>query len=261
MSLIIDHKAADCIALSINHAHPRISHILYNTTTTQVLFLVILTDTFWIYIIIIDTPNPIYHRPLNQNSVHQWTDENCYWISSYAEAREKFVALGNVLREQEQLAAAAADRILDVVDVKSISYDVSDQMLNRYGSAERYLDTLVETGPDQSQTILPGRDTIIDVILLTIRVPNNNDKEHVDVIHSSGVHGVEGYLGSAIQIWYLHELILRNEQEITSSAKGYLPSTEYKSRKVLLIHSVNPYGMRHHRRTVMRTMLTFPAMH
>ncbi|KAL7509543.1 hypothetical protein ACHAXN_009553 [Cyclotella atomus] len=228
---------------------------------TLVLFLVILTDTFWIYIIIIDTPNPIYHCPLNQNSVHQWTDENCYWISSYAEAREKFVALGNVLREQEQLAAAAAaDRILDVVDVKSISYDVSDQMLNRYGSAERYLDTLVETGPDQSQTILPGRDTI-DVILLTICVPNNNDKEHVDVIHRSGVHGVEGYLGSAIQIWYLHELILRNEQEITSSAKGYLPSTEYKSRKVLLIHSVNPYGMRHHRQTVMRTMLTFPAMH
>lgn len=55
------------------------------------------------------------------------------------------------------------------------------------------------------------------------------------VVHTSGVHGVEGYAGSAIQIAYL--LRLKNMQEMAPS----LPS-------ILFIHSVNPYGMANFKR-------------
>ena len=142
--------------------------------------------------------------------------------------------------------------------------------------------------------IRPGSDTI-DAILLTLRMPDDDDdddgggvaetncaaaddsddsiaglghgrglKRNVNVIHSSGTHGVEGYLGSAVQIRFLRELLLRNNNDCiddddvrpsppssisqASSPSLAFPPTE-KVRKVLLIHLVNPYGMRHHRRT------------
>ena len=84
-------------------------------------------------------------------------------------------------------------------------------------------------------------------------------KRTVDVIHTSGTHGVERYLGSAVQICILHELLLRdNIDEIAAAADDDVvsPSPQSSSSssservlRVLLIHSVNPYGMRHHRRT------------
>lgn len=193
----------------------------------------------WIYTI--DTPKPIYFCPLNRNSIHLWADENCYWSSSYAEAREKFIALGNVLREQLETSS----NNIELVEVKSISYDVSDDILEKYGIYSEYLDALEEVGGVQ-QTISPSKDTI-DTLLLTLRIPKDETKELIDVIHSSGVHGVEGYLGSAIQIRFLHEMILRNKELIARNKHNL--SDEYKLRKILLIHSVNPYGMRHNRRT------------
>jgi len=50
------------------------------------------------------------------------------------------------------------------------------------------------------------------------------------VVHTSGVHGIEGYAGSAVQI-----ALLKN-----------IPATKRPS--VLLIHAVNPHGMAHYRR-------------
>jgi len=55
------------------------------------------------------------------------------------------------------------------------------------------------------------------------------------VVHTSGVHGVEGYAGSAIQIAYLTR---RKEMKEDASS----------SPSILLIHSVNPYGMANFRR-------------
>ena len=83
----------------------------------------------------------------------------------------------------------------------------------------------------------------------------------MNVIHSSGTHGVEGYLGSAVQVRFLHELLLRSgtdddavdDRRSPSASSSHSSSTCFTRgnavRKVLLIHSVNPYGMRHHRRT------------
>ena len=213
----------------------------------------------WIYTI--DSPKIIYHCPLDRAGLFdQWFDENCYWSTSYAEAREKFVALGNRLREQILLVndeQPLSCGLLGLVDVQSISYDVSDFEINTT-SGGRYFKSLNIKNASDFETTTPEKNTI-DALLLTLRIPQkNNDKESIDIIHSSGVHGVEGYLGSAIQIRFLHEMFLRNEEQLKLESSGSCDSTDIsqkpenkysdKVRKVLLIHAVNPYGMRHHRR-------------
>lgn len=187
----------------------------------------------WIYML--DTPKQVYFCPLNREGLAKdWNDENCYWSTSYAEAREKFVSLGNRLREQ-LILSQDENVFLDLVDVQSITYDTA-------GNAEEYK-LLQAIDASTLQTISPEKDTV-DAILLTMRVPD----DRVDIIHSSGTHGVEGYLGSAVQIRFLHELFLRNEALLQN--KGRQKASESgKVRKILFIHAVNPFGMRHHRRT------------
>ena len=53
-------------------------------------------------------------------------------------------------------------------------------------------------------------------------------------MHSAGVHGVEGYAGSAVQLKLL--------EKFASSTRGDDHPT------VVLVHAVNPYGMAHFRR-------------
>ena len=83
------------------------------------IFVASLCRLLWIYAV--DAPSAAYHCPLDAGGLaRRWTDENCYWSDSYAEARGKFVALGNNLKGQ--IASSSLD--LDVIDVQSVSYDV-----------------------------------------------------------------------------------------------------------------------------------------
>ena len=258
------------------------------------LFILLLCRIFLV-IYILDVPKPIYHCPLVSSSLpgHQqllWFDENCCWSTSYAEAREKFVALGNRLKEQTLLErdrnSESGDTHKQIIDVRSISYNIFELPLQN--TANRDTDTAIMTDDITSsgneydlftpQIITPGTYTV-DAILITLRLSTNgvtetNSHEHakvresVNIIHSSGVHGIEGYLGSAIQIRFLHELLLlhhkrrrvenhsmHNHVHTTSASTSASSTTTstissgHKVQKILLIHSVNPYGMRHHRRT------------
>ena len=60
------------------------------------------------------------------------------------------------------------------------------------------------------------------------------------VVHSSGVHGVEGYAGSAVQVAMLEHLAARVR------AQGRGPPALVPT--LVLVHAVNPYGMAHFRR-------------
>ena len=196
-----------------------------NLLTTPLLFQIA-------YIYIIDAPKLIYRCPLDNP---QWTDENCYWSSSYAEAREKFLVLGNELKRQIK----DGDDFL--TDVRSSAYDVSDDLSHRY---ERYEDYLSAVNEESNPG--PGGDAI-DALLLTFRVPA--DHKAINVIHSCGVHGVEGYLGSAVQLRFMHELINQLRQQRSTQQSNHIKNKEYKQYKLLLLHSINPHGMRYHRRT------------
>jgi hypothetical protein len=70
-------------------------------------------------------------------------------------------------------------------------------------------------------------DLTIDIAIL------KGTKEGV-IVHSSGTHGVEGYAGSAIQLAVLQ---LLQEQPLMERPT------------MVLVHAINPYGMKHYRRT------------
>lgn len=56
---------------------------------------------------------------------------------------------------------------------------------------------------------------------------------HKLLIINSGLHGIEGFTGSAIQLMFMKEL---------------LPKEELDNMGVLLIHGINPYGFKYHRK-------------
>lgn len=95
----------------------------------------------------------------------------------------------------------------------------------RYGSAVEILSLPVAPGAD--------RDDV-----LTVDVAIFRGKRPGTVVHSSGLHGVEGYAGSAIQLALLQE-------------GGVLPlSLEGAGRPtIVFLHALNPAGMREHRRS------------
>ena len=67
----------------------------------------------------------------------------------------------------------------------------------------------------------------------TAVLPGASEESGV-VVHTSGVHGIEGYAGSAIQIAFMEQLIA--------------PNTDDRRPTIVLVHAVNPYGMAHFRR-------------
>lgn len=79
------------------------------------------------------------------------------------------------------------------------------------------------------------RKSSIDTINLSIDVlflgeHNSNEKTQL-LIHSSGVHGVEGFAGCAIQLNFLHSIVYQLNLSIPSNVG------------IVIIHCVNPYGM------------------
>lgn len=62
------------------------------------------------------------------------------------------------------------------------------------------------------------------------------------VVHTSGVHGVEGYAGSAVQVAFL-----RLHSSTSSSRSTALPTNKLRT-SILFVHAVNPHGMAHYRR-------------
>jgi hypothetical protein len=67
------------------------------------------------------------------------------------------------------------------------------------------------------------------------------------IVHLSGTHGIEGYAGSAIQLSILSLYYLQQQQQqqqdVVERAKQHP-----QRPTVVLIHAVNPYGMKHYRR-------------
>jgi hypothetical protein len=64
-------------------------------------------------------------------------------------------------------------------------------------------------------------------------------------VHTSGVHGVEGYAGSAVQIAFL-EGVLASSTTTTTNKK---PVAKLELPTLILVHAFNPVGMSQYRRT------------
>lgn len=71
-------------------------------------------------------------------------------------------------------------------------------------------------------------DLSVDTVYLPATAPDANL-----LVMLSGVHGLEGYAGSAIQSMFIEEI---------------LPRLDRRRFGVLLVHALNPYGFKHHLR-------------
>jgi len=76
--------------------------------------------------------------------------------------------------------------------------------------------------------VVPGDDLTVDVAVL------KGSNERV-ILHISGTHGTEGFVGSAIQSAWLH---LLGENNTTTPGQP----------TVIFVHALNPFGMAHYRR-------------
>ena len=71
-----------------------------------------------------------------------------------------------------------------------------------------------------------------DLTIDTVLIPAQAEPKKLLVL-SSGVHGVEAFIGSAVQQMFVAEM---------------LPNLDLSTTSVLIVHSVNPWGFRHRRR-------------
>lgn len=94
-------------------------------------------------------------------------------------------------------------------------------------AADSVKKSLVATSVQVSTLLVKDPDYTMDICVI------KGSRAHGLLVHSSGVHGVEGYAGSAIQIATLHAMACSGQvPEVTS----------------VFVHAVNPYGMAHFRR-------------
>jgi hypothetical protein len=96
--------------------------------------------------------------------------------------------------------------------------------------------------------VVQDEDYTIDICVLRMMMNSNKKNKntsaapsshHHVIVHSSGTHGVEGYVGSAIQV----ALLQQSQHEFVSSSYNTTTTTT-----MILIHAINPYGMTHYRR-------------
>jgi len=126
---------------------------------------------------------------------------------------------------------SAGDKGIEVIESNLPYYNESYlESRQAFRSAAMSLSEKYEDAEIQSVQV-PGKtdnDLIIDILYL----PPVQDTEKLLVL-SSGVHGVEGYTGSAIQQMFIQELITPD----ILSEMG-----------ILIIHAINPYGFKYQRR-------------
>jgi len=156
------------------------------------------------------------------------------FFETYWEARRKFwQAVHQLQQQQEQQldtsTETTAKRMLPTnvalywhVIVPTVARNIGETV-EAEASRNCLLGDEVNTDPDDP-------DYTMDIAVIPGNVPGW-------VIHTSGMHGVEGYAGSAIQVAAL-QLLWQQLQSSSSSSSPPRPT-------LVLVHAVNPYGMAH----------------
>ena len=102
-------------------------------------------------------------------------------------------------------------------------------------SRERFRNSINEVKrifPSASLTIKHVGDSNDDLTIDVIEANASNKHENLLII-TTGLHGIEGYMGAAILQLFIRE---------------YLPLINNQDTGLLLVHSLNPWGMKHKRR-------------
>jgi len=127
---------------------------------------------------------------------------------------------------------------LILLSVQIIAQDSYRQYFNSSYEASREAfrekaDKISDTYPEAKLiTIYVPAKTDSDLTIDMLYIPCIKDKNKIMIL-SSGVHGIEGFVGSAVQLMFMDKFI--NEEFLTRAG-------------LIIIHSVNPYGYKYLRR-------------
>lgn len=114
--------------------------------------------------------------------------------------------------------------------------NVVDAFASRYAQARvKFLEAAAQAGLQVTSNVhlLAGRDG--EALAMDVVLDGAPDADKL-LILSSACHGVEGYCGSGVQVFALHDQAWRHK----ARAQGVA---------VLYVHALNPYGFSHVRRT------------
>ncbi len=131
-----------------------------------------------------------------------------HYSSSYAVARDKFRSL------------TQSAKIYDCLFLTCVDPESQDKG-NGYSGVNQEPPTVKRRGVE-------GEDLSIDIAVFG----NVTDPRYV-LLHSSGLHGVEGFAGSAIQLQLISESVFEKYGNDAC---------------IVFVHCLNPYGMSYHRR-------------
>lgn len=135
---------------------------------------------------------------------------------------------------------------ISICDVESSISDIKGDCFfrNDYIAAkELFLKSATDAGAELMY--LP----VVDGLGTDIAIFRGADLGRRFLIHLSGIHGVEGYAGSAIQsatLQYLGEQLKRNRDAKNIESDGTISNDDYPT--IIFVHAVNPYGFMNNRR-------------
>ena len=125
--------------------------------------------------------------------------------------------------------------IADSQEKVADSYAYSEVFFDEYDEVREHLLATVDNLKNQGiETDLYSHaiDVEEDLYIDTIYLPSSTEQKNL-VVLTTGVHGIEGYIGSVMLDVFWQEIY---------------PDLNKENTGVLVIANVNPYGMKHHRR-------------
>ena len=115
------------------------------------------------------------------------------------------------------------------------TYAYSDVFFNEYEEVRAHLQTRVQKLKEAGVTVEVNEHAVNaeeELYIDNIFLPSTGEKRNL-VVLTTGVHGIEGYIGSVMLDVFFEELY---------------PTLDTTNTGVLVVANVNPYGMKNHRR-------------
>lgn len=153
--------------------------------------------------------------------------------------RKKLIVIGSVILVLILLCTTIGPHIILALDKQeevATEYNYSEVFFDEYDDVRAHLlDTVDELKQDGHNVQLSSHaiDESDGLYIDTIYIPATEKQTNLIVI-TTGVHGIEGYIGSVMLDVFWEEIY---SAEINPSNTG-----------VLVVANVNPYGMKYHRR-------------
>jgi len=152
--------------------------------------------------------------------------------------KKKLLKIGSIILVVVLLASIIMPHIILIMDRQeevAEEYAYSDVFFDEYEDVRAHLNETVSILKDKgynvelySQPINADDDLYID----NIYIPSNEEQTNLIVL-TTGVHGIEGYIGSVMLDVFWNEIY---------------PDIDKDNTGVLVVANVNPYGMKYHRR-------------